>query len=113
MARPMRTAARDMTGPLGLAWTLALEGRAVGNSPSGGCRGDREKCKGRDGHHRWPARPLAYLPSHSSKSVLPIILFFDNNISLTYRITLSYSSTVEKKYSYKLARVSAGGSYRC
>ena len=46
MARPMRTSARDMTDPLGLAWSLALEGRVVGNSPSGGCRGDRGKMQG-------------------------------------------------------------------
>jgi len=36
--------------PVGAGMSLALEGRVVGNSPSGGCRGDREKCKGRDGH---------------------------------------------------------------
>ena len=39
--------------------SLALEGRVVGNSPSGGCRGDMEKMQGTlRPSVRWPARTL-------------------------------------------------------
>ena len=64
MARPMRTAARDMTDPSGAGVALASSGVAAGDV--GGNKTPREEKQGRCrsmGQRKWPATPL---PEHGN-----------------------------------------------